>query len=237
MTALWLIIASFGIGGCDGSRAVTSPSGPATSASVTGDSVGGFHETAPSARSGHDDPGARFHAIGAKEGQLRAVEADRQPERVVAALKLRKGQRVAEVGAGLGLFTFRLARAVGPEGRVVATDVNEEALAGLRTQAEQKRLTVEIRRVSPDDPGLEAASFDVIFLSEVDHYFADRVDYLLRLRKALAPGGRLVVTHARALERPLAAAAATAGFEVADRVEGLPSNYMLILVPSDEGEP
>lgn len=153
----------------------------------------------------------------------------RQPERVIAALGLAPGARVADVGAGRGYLTFRLARAVGPSGRVVATDIDERALDALRRGAGPQ---VVVRRVQPDDPGLEAGGFDLVLLSEVDHSLRDRVDYLRRLRPALAPGGRLAVTNRRAFRAPLLEAAARAGYTVVGEVTDLPSHFLVFLRPA-----
>jgi predicted methyltransferase len=159
----------------------------------------------------------------------------RQPDRVIAALGLSPGQRVADVGAGRGYLTFRLARAVGPGGRVVATDIDEAALRALREGGAAHvagAATVIVRRVEPDDPGLEAGGYDLVLLSEVDHSLRDRVEYLRQLRPALAPGGRLAVTNRRSFRGPLLAAAARAGYTVVGEVTDLPSHFLVFLRPA-----
>jgi ubiquinone/menaquinone biosynthesis C-methylase UbiE len=153
----------------------------------------------------------------------------RQPARIVAALGLAPGQRVADVGAGRGYLTFRLADAVGPSGRVVATDIEEGVLAVVQAQ---HRANVVTRKVAADDPGLEPASYDLVLLSEVDHYLPDRVVYLRKLRAVLAPGGRLAVTNRRAFRAPLLAAAAQAGYAVAGEVTDLPFHFLILLRPA-----
>jgi ubiquinone/menaquinone biosynthesis C-methylase UbiE len=152
----------------------------------------------------------------------------RQPARVVAALNLSPGQRVADVGAGRGYLTFRLAEAVGPTGRVVATDVDRAALAVVEARHQRN---VVARPVAADDPGLEPASYDLILLSEVDHYLPDRLAYLRKLRGALAPAGRLAVTNRRAFRVPLLAAAARAGYAVTAEVTDLPFHFLVFLRP------
>ncbi len=135
---------------------------------------------------------------GKDAGAPSGEDRHRQPERVIAALGLVPGERIADVGAGRGYFTFRLAAAVGPTGRVVATDIDDHALATLRASA---TANVEVRKVTAADPGLEPASYDLVFLSEVDQYLPDRVDYLRRLGAALAPHGRIAVTNRRDFPR------------------------------------
>jgi SAM-dependent methyltransferase len=155
----------------------------------------------------------------------------RQPERILAALALAPGQRVADVGAGSGYLTFRLADAVGASGRVVATDIDEGALAALRAHR-PARANVVVRQVAPDDPGLEPASFDLVLLSEVDHYLPDRVVYLRKLRAALAPGGRIAVTNRRSFRALLIAAAERAGYAVAGEARDLPAHFLVFLRPA-----
>lgn len=172
-----------------------------------------------------------LHGVGSVEGVDAAYDRSRQPERFVAALGLSPGQRVADVGAGLGYFTPRLADAVGPTGHVVATDVDDEAIQRLRARV-LGRKNIEVRKVDPNAPGLEAGAYDLILLSEVDHFFADRVDYLTRLRPALTPQGRIAVTHLRAMKPPLVAAAQSAGYAIVAEYNDLPDHYLLFLRPT-----
>ncbi|MCP3140164.1 class I SAM-dependent methyltransferase [Pyxidicoccus xibeiensis] len=172
-----------------------------------------------------------LHGVGGVEGAQLAYDEFRQPARFIAALGIAPGQRIADVGAGLGYFTPRLADAVGPAGQVVATDINDEALERLRARMSGRK-NVVVRKVAPDEPGLEPGAYDLILLSEVDHFFADRVAYLRRLRPALTPNGRVAVSHLRAMRPPLVAAAEQAGYAVVSEFDGLPSHYLLFLQPA-----
>ncbi|WP_244227690.1 class I SAM-dependent methyltransferase [Corallococcus aberystwythensis] len=185
---------------------------------------------APAEAAAPEEP-ADLHGTGGVEGVDAAYDQSRQPARFIAALGIGPGQRIADVGAGQGYFTQRLADAVGPTGRVVATDINDEAIRRLRVRVLARR-NVEVRKVEPDAPGLEAGAYDLILLSEVDHFFSDRVDYLTRLRAALTPQGRIAVTHLRAMRPPLVAAAQAAGYTVVAEVNDLPDHYLLFLRPS-----
>ncbi len=176
-------------------------------------------------------PRDTFKPIGGIEGENPSYDRQRTPEKIVGALGLKPGQRVADVGAGRGYLTFRLADAVGPSGHVIATDVDEDALATLKARA-ASRPEVTVRQAQPDAPGLEAGAYDLILMSEVDHFLADRVAFLKQLKPALAPGGRLAVTHTRQLRAPLEAAAKQAGFEVVTDFDGLSDHYLLIFTPS-----
>ncbi len=157
----------------------------------------------------------------------------RQPARVIAALGLRPGQRVADVGAGPGYLTFRLAEAVGPSGRVVATDIDPAALAVLQAHAPAN---VTARKVDANDPGLEAGSYDMVLLSEVDHYLADRVDYLRRLAPTLTPDGRIAVTNRRSFRSLVLGAAQRAGYTVTGEVSDLPAHFLVFLRPTANRE-
>ncbi|NPD21854.1 class I SAM-dependent methyltransferase [Corallococcus sp. AB004] len=176
-------------------------------------------------------PPIELHGVGGVEGVDAAYDRSRQPARFVSALELSPGQRVADVGAGLGYFTQRLAEAVGPTGQVVATDINDEAIHQLRARV-LGRKNIEVRKVAPEAPGLEAGAYDLILLSEVDHFFGDRVDYLTRLRPALTPQGRIAVTHLRAMRPPLVAAAQAAGYVIVSEYDDLPAHYLLFLRPA-----
>jgi predicted methyltransferase len=142
-----------------------------------------------------------------------AYDQLRQPELLIARLGLRPGERVADVGAGRGYLTWRLARAVAPGGSVLATDIDPGALAAIESAKvpEPERARVQVRRVRASDPGLEPGAYDLVLLSDVDQYLPDRVDYLRRLAPALAPGGRIAVVNRRTYRAPLLAAAAASG--------------------------
>jgi predicted methyltransferase len=155
----------------------------------------------------------------------------RHPDRVIAALGLSAGQRVADVGAGHGYLTFRLAEAVGPTGRVVATDIDDAVLATLRAHAPMPA-NVVVRKVAPDDPGLEPASYDLVLLSEIDHYLPDRVAFLRKLRAALTPTGRIAVTNRRGFRPLVVAAAERAGYSITAEVTDLPIHFLLFLRPA-----
>jgi precorrin-6B methylase 2 len=159
-----------------------------------------------------------------------AIERWRQPDRLVAALGLRPGDRVADIGAGGGFLTLRLARAVGPGGRVFATDVDGEALAALQARADAEHLgQIEVRRVAPDAPGLEPRCCDVVLLAEVDHLLGDRTAYFRALAPLVRPGGRIVVANRRAFEPAVRAAAAAAALSVEELPLGLNGQFAHVL--------
>jgi arsenite methyltransferase len=119
-----------------------------------------------------------------------------KPEQVMAALALRPGERVADIGSGSGYFTRRVARAVGPDGVVWAVDIAQELLDYLSARAVREGLAnIRPVKVAPDDPHLEPAGVDTVLMVDTLHYVkaADRAAYARKLRSGLAAGGRVVV--------------------------------------------
>lgn len=118
----------------------------------------------------------------------------RKPDRVVAALGLEPGMRVADIGAGDGYFTFHLADAVGPEGHVYAVEVTDKLVTKLRQEATRRGYTnVSVIRGTFADPMLPDGGIDVAFFSGVLHHIDEREAYFQRLRGDLADGGRVAI--------------------------------------------
>jgi cyclopropane fatty-acyl-phospholipid synthase-like methyltransferase len=117
---------------------------------------------------------------------------------VVEALTLAPGQRVADLGAGGGYFTFRLAAAVGAGGRVYAADVDQSMTDYLQDEAKDRGVTnVSAVLSAPDDPRLPEP-VDLLFTCNTYHHLEDRVAYFTRVReKYLRPGGRVAVIDFR----------------------------------------
>lgn len=121
-----------------------------------------------------------------------------KPEEVVAALALRPGDHVADLGSGGGYFTFRLAQAVGPAGRVYAIDVDAGLLEDIAGRArEQGYGNVEAMLAKYDDPMLPESGVDLIFTSNVYHHLEDRVRYFSGAARYLRPGGRVAIVDFR----------------------------------------
>jgi arsenite methyltransferase len=125
-------------------------------------------------------------------------DAWQQPERVLAALDLQPGQRIADIGSGGGYFTFHLARAVGPEGKVFAADIDAEMNDYVRRRAAELGLgNIETILAEFDDPLLPEDGVDLIFLCNTYHHLSDRTEYFRRARRYLRPGGRVAIVDFR----------------------------------------
>jgi ubiquinone/menaquinone biosynthesis C-methylase UbiE len=110
------------------------------------------------------------------------------------------GTTVADIGAGGGYYTVRLAERVGAEGRVLAVDIDKGAIERLGARVERERLdNVSIKLGTPDDPRLPASSFDRIFLIHMYHEVAEPYAFLWHLRPGLKAGGQVIVVDT---ERP-----------------------------------
>ena len=121
-------------------------------------------------------------------------DAWQEPERVIAALALTPGQAAADLGAGTGYFTERLARAVGEDGRVYAIDVDADVLEGLRERVDEAGVTNVETVVAPyDDAGIPDASVDLVLTVNTYHHFQDRTTYFRNLKRVLRPGGRIAI--------------------------------------------
>jgi ubiquinone/menaquinone biosynthesis C-methylase UbiE len=125
-------------------------------------------------------------------------ETEEATSRAVEALGLRPGMVVADVGAGVGYYTVRIARRVGPTGRVYATDIQPGMLTVLsRRVGEEGLVNVVPVLGTPDNPRLPAAVIDVALMVDVYHELSSPQAFVRRLREALKPEGRLVLIEFR----------------------------------------
>jgi len=116
------------------------------------------------------------------------------PEEVIQTLSITPGDQVADLGSGSGYFTFRLADAVGPTGRVYAVDVNTDMNADLAERVKDKGYqNIEVLLAQLNDPGLPDNSINLIFSSNSYHHFENRITYFANVRKYLLPQGRIAI--------------------------------------------
>lgn len=160
------------------------------------------------------------------------------------ALAIAEGASVADIGAGAGWFSIRLARRVGPNGVVYAQDVQRQMLEAIRRRVSREGLqNVETRLGEGSDPNLPAASLDAVLVVDVYPEVEDRVAFLRNLAAALKPNGRIGIVNykpgsggpgpvgdegARVDEDAVRADAAAAGLRVISRAT-LTYQYLLVL--------
>jgi arsenite methyltransferase len=120
-----------------------------------------------------------------------------QPDRIMDALRIAPGAAVADIGSGGGYFTFRLAEAVGPTGRVFAVDVDHSLLADVASAAGARGLD-QVRPVEAE-PGLPhlPEPIDMAFVSNAYHHIPDQPRYFAALAAFLRPGGRVAIIESR----------------------------------------
>ncbi|MBD0334675.1 MAG: class I SAM-dependent methyltransferase [Cyanobacteria bacterium Co-bin13] len=129
-------------------------------------------------------------------------ELEERPQAALEALELRRDDVVADIGAGTGYFSFRIAAKV-PEGKVLAVDVQPEMLDLIEQKKAETGITnVEPIQGSPDQPNLPPNSIDLALMVDAYHEFAYPHEMMQGLVSALKPGGRIVLAEYRA-ENPL----------------------------------
>jgi SAM-dependent methyltransferase len=127
-----------------------------------------------------------------------------KPAELVAALKLEPGQNVADIGAGTGYFNAFFAKAVAPGGTMYAADIEPRMVEYMKERAvREKTPNVVSILAAPSDPRLPAGTLDLVFVCDTYHHFDDRLDYFARLKKAMRPGGRLVIVDFQKRELPV----------------------------------
>jgi len=185
-----------------------------------------------SCRGGGDAPKAGSEDSAKEQAHF---DAERHPEKIVEALAIGPGARVADIGAGSGLMTVHLARAVAPNGKVVATDIDGGVLDLLRQRLEKLGLAnlVERRVVDADKPGLEAGAYDAILLAEVDHFFKKPDEWLAEAKTALKPNGRIVIENRIYHRAQSEAAAKKAGLNLVNEFNPVPTHFIAIFVAGE----
>jgi predicted methyltransferase len=175
------------------------------------------------------------------EGESREVFANRAE--IVKKVGLKPGMVVADVGAGTGLFTRLFAPEVGKDGKVYAVDIAPKFLDHIaKTCKEAGIVNVETVRCTPDDVNLKEASVDLVFICDTYHHFEFPQKTMASIRKALKPGGQVVVidfvrekgkstdwvmNHVRAGQEVFTKEILDAGFKAAGEEKFLKENYFI----------
>jgi ubiquinone/menaquinone biosynthesis C-methylase UbiE len=125
-------------------------------------------------------------------------EAEEAPSRAIGALQILPGEVVADIGAGSGFYSVRLAAAVGSKGRVYATDIQPEMLALIRKRLEKEPIgNIELVLGTPAETRLPDGAIDLALMVDVYHELAQPQAFLRSLKRALKPEGRLVLIEFR----------------------------------------
>ena len=197
----------------------------------------------------HPVTGRRFADVMSHRGAswLDRTERDREENtsKAVELLDVTPGMVVADFGAGSGYYTERLAKEVGPSGRVLAVDIQPEMLELLGARIARLGLTnVELVRSTEDDPRLPTGTVDLIVMVDVYHELGQPQIVLRRMKSALSPTGRIAILEYRKedpavpirLEHKMTVAEATEefgaeGYQLARRVDSLPWQHLLFFAP------
>lgn len=132
-------------------------------------------------------------------GQLEGPDRDvwQRPEQIMDALKIAEGSVVADLGAASGWFTIRLARRVGPNGRVYAEDIQPQMIEVIkrRLPLENPDNNVVVRLGTAADPGLPVGALDAVLISDAYHEMSQPVALLRNAARALKPDGRIGIVE------------------------------------------
>jgi len=172
-------------------------------------------------------------------------DAWQKPEAVIEAIGIKPGMTVADLGAGTGYFSVRLAKAVGPKGRVLAIDVEPKLVDHMKERAVKSQLSqLEAVLAPTDDPKLPKQGVDCVLIVDTWHHIDDRLNYLPKLAAGLKPGGRVAVVDFKKGDFPVgppdahkltadavAAEFKDAGWKLAKQWDELAYQYVLVFTP------
>ncbi|HEX4822876.1 MAG TPA: methyltransferase domain-containing protein [Candidatus Polarisedimenticolaceae bacterium] len=172
-------------------------------------------------------------------------DAWQKPDAILDALHVRAGMTVADLGAGTGYFSVRLAKAVGESGRVLAIDVEPKLVDYLKERAARESLPqITAVLAAPSDPKLPPSGVSLVMIVDTWHHIDDRLTYLKTLAKGIAPGGRVAVVDFKKGDFPVGPPDAhklapeqviqefsKAGWALAERKDDLPYQYVLSFSP------
>src|SRR5581483_11909987 len=172
-----------------------------------------------------------------------------QPDQVLDTIGIPPGSTVADIGAGTGYYSLRLAKRVGPHGRVLATDIQPEMLSLLQANMKKAGLTnIETILTTPTDAKLPVGQLDLALLVDVYHELANPEETMTQVRQAVKTDGRLVLIEYRGEdptvpikpEHKLVLARVRAeiepmGFRLQRVFDFLPRQHLIIFVPAATG--
>jgi cyclopropane fatty-acyl-phospholipid synthase-like methyltransferase len=170
-------------------------------------------------------------------------EAEEKPDLALDGMGIKPGMKIADMGSGVGYMTLRMAKRVGPTGKVYGVDLQPGMLQKLRENASKAGLTnIEPILSTVDDPKLPANSVDMILMVDVYHEFSQPQAMIRKLREALKADGRLILLEYRAEDPSIPinpdhkmtvgqvkAEIEPEGFKLQTPIENLPRQHLLIL--------
>ena len=188
----------------------------------------------------HNDPKAYMSAL---EDPKR--DAYQKPREVLTALNIKPGETIADIGAGTGYFTFRLAHFVGAQGKVYAIDVSADMIRHINRRSRDSKTTNVVTILADnDDPLLAEQSVNRIFICDVWHHIENQTKYLALLKKILKPGGELIMIDFHKKDLPVGPPAQMKiaredlikqleanGFRLNKEHTFLPYQYFLVFMP------
>jgi predicted methyltransferase len=218
-----------------------------------GHALAGAQPETPGTGEAEREPAPVMSYLGAEWLERPERDAEQQPDKVLEAMGLRAGDHVADIGAGTGYFTRRIARITGPTGRAYAVEIQPEMLEILGELAREEGVKDYIEPVlgEDNDPKLPAGALDWILIVDTYHEFQQPQAMLKHIHDALKPDGKVAVIEYRLLGetaahikedhrmsvRQVLAEWNPAGFELVDLLEFLPSQHFFIFQKrSDCGE-
>lgn len=172
-------------------------------------------------------------------------QSEELPDRLIKALEIPEGSTVIDLGAGVGYFTWRLAKSVGPTGKVIATDIQPEMIDLLAGNLRRRGIqNVDMVLSSQEEPRLPEGVADLVLLVDVYHELAYPNSTMRAVRRSLKHGGRLVVVEYRKEDpdipiHPLhkmtvgevRSEIEPTGFELLEVMEFLPSQHVIVFTP------
>jgi ubiquinone/menaquinone biosynthesis C-methylase UbiE len=169
-------------------------------------------------------------------------ESEEQPQLVIDALEIEPGQTIADLGAGSGYYSFRIAPLVGPAGKVLAIDIEPRMLEAIAERARREHVAnVTTVHSSAQDPNLAPGSVDLLFMVDVYHELEYPYEMMTKVRAALKRGGRVALIEYRGedpdvlikplhkmSERQVRREMQAAGFRHLKTVRTLPLQHLII---------
>lgn len=170
-------------------------------------------------------------------------EAEEKPDLALDGMGIKPGMVIADMGSGVGYMTLRMAKRVGPKGKIYGVDLQPGMLQKLKENAAKAAVSnIEPILSTVDDPKLPANSVDMILMVDVYHEFSQPQAMIRKLREALKPDGRLILLEYRAEDPSIPinpdhkmtvaqvkAEIEPEGFKLEKPIENLPRQHLLIL--------